>query len=178
MDKRPVRRVHQPDHGVVDRRREADALDEIGWSSAEPVEYRDLRRCGGIVAEEHPNVPLHLAHRVAAHTDTRRSKRLTRNQRRDQGALSAGIEAPTVIAAFDLVSIEPAGAERHAAMRTWVAQSERGTGRVTTDQDRLAEHDLRQRGTAPQASARHRVIPSLAQWRGRVLRSRCSGDTG
>jgi hypothetical protein len=63
-------------------------------------------------------------------------------------------------------------------MRTWVAQSERGTGRVATDQDRLAEHDLRQHGTAPQASARHRVIPRLAQWRGRVLRSRCSGDTG
>ena len=118
MDKRAVRRVHQPDDGVVDRRCEADSLDEIGWSSVEPVEQGDLGRWGGVDAEEHPDVPLHLTHRVAAHMDMLGREGLARHQRRDKGALPAGVETPAVIAALDLTPVKSAGAQRHAAMRT------------------------------------------------------------
>src|SRR6516164_5755802 len=131
-----------------------------------------------MIAKEHLVVHLHLAHRVDAHTYTLGREGLTRHQRRYQGALPAGVKAPTVIAALDLAPIEAAGAERHPAMRTRVAQCEHGAGRVATNQDRLAEHDLCQHRPAPQASARHGVIPGLLQWRGRVLRGRCPGGTG
>src|SRR6516162_10959021 len=128
MDKGPVRRVHQPDDGVVDRCCEAYPLDEIGWSFVEPVEQRHLRRRGGVVAEKHPDVSLHLAHRVAADTDTLRREGLVWHKRRDQGALPAGVEAPAVIAALDLVPVETTGAERHPTMRAGVVQRERRAG--------------------------------------------------
>src|SRR4029077_3658735 len=102
MNKGPVRRVHQPNDGVVDRRSEADALDKVGRSFAEPVEQRDLGRRGEVVAEKHPNVALHLSHRVAAGTYASWRVRLARHKRWDRVALPAGVEAPAMIAALDL----------------------------------------------------------------------------
>src|SRR5215467_1562176 len=122
MNEGSVRRVHQPDDGMVDRRGEADVLDEIGRSFVEPVEQRNLRRCGRILAKKHPQVSLHLAHRVVTRTDARWGEALARHERRDRGALPVGVEAPAVIAALDFASIEAAGAERHPAMGARVVQ--------------------------------------------------------
>ncbi len=52
MHERPVRRVHQPDHRMVDRRGEPHALDEVGRAFIEPVEHGDLRRRRRIPAEK------------------------------------------------------------------------------------------------------------------------------
>ena len=158
---------------MVDRRSEIDAFDEIGRSFVDPVDARDFRRGDGIVAKKHPNVPLHFSHRVAAHMDPFGSERLARHEGRDCGATSPGVEAPTVVAAFDLVPVKMAGAERHPAMRAGVAQRERRTSRVATDQDRFAKHYFCQSRPAPQTPARHRVVPGLAQRRAGVLRRRC-----
>src|SRR5215468_78591 len=118
MDKGPVCWVHQADDRVVDRGGKANAFDEVWRVGLKPVEQRDLRRSGGVVAEKHPEVPLRLAYRVAVHPDAVGAEGLTRHQRRDRRAMPAGIEAPAVIAALNLIPIEAAGGERHAAMRT------------------------------------------------------------
>ena len=97
-------------------------------------------------------------------------KALARRERWDQGASPPRVEPPAVIAAFDLAPVEIARAERHAAVRTEIAQRERHAGLVAADQDRLAEHQLRHHGPAPQTAARQRIIPGLAQWRGGVAR--------
>src|SRR5882762_4597569 len=149
VNERPVRRVHQPDHGVIDRGGETDALDEVGRASIEPFEQRDPRRRGWVFAKKDPDVALHLARRVAADMDTIGRERLARYQRRDQGTMTAGVEAPPVIAALDLVPIEMAGAEPHAAMRTQIPHRERLACHVAADQDRLAQHDFRQNRSAP-----------------------------
>ena len=164
-----MRRIHQPDDGVVDRSSEADALDEVGRSFVKPVEQRNLGRGGGMVTKKHPEVPLHLPHRIATDTDTLWREGLARYQRRNQRTLPAGVKAPAVIAALDLPPIETASAERHPTMRTRVAQCERHAGRVAADQDRLTQHDFRQHRPALQATARDCVIPGLAQRRGSVL---------
>src|ERR1700751_3311516 len=106
MDKGAVRRIHQTDNRVVDRRGKADALDEVGWASLEPFDKGDFRGCGGVVAEKQPEVPLHFAYRVAAHSDAVGGEGLTRHQRRDCRTMTAGIEAPAVIAALDLIPVE------------------------------------------------------------------------
>src|SRR5271165_5488373 len=140
MDKGTVRRVHQSDNGVIDCSGETDAFDEIGVSFGKSVEVRDFGRAGRIATEIDPDVALHLTRPIAADMDTARLKRLARRQRGDQRTTAPGVEAPAVIAALDLRSVEAAGAEAHAAMRTEVAQCKSGPRRVAADQDRFAEH--------------------------------------
>src|SRR5208282_2804808 len=98
---------------------------------------RDLRCGGGAAAKEHPDVALHLARRVAADMDMPGRKRLTVCERGDQHAPPAGVEPPAVIAALDLVAVEAASGEPHAAMRAEVAQRKGHTARVAANQDRL-----------------------------------------
>ena len=76
------------------------------------------------VAEEHPDVALHLARRIGLDRDAADLELLALDQRRDGGAPPAGIEAPAVIAAFDLAAVEPSVAQRDAAMGTNVAERE------------------------------------------------------
>src|SRR5271166_6333695 len=45
MNKRTVRRIHQPDDRMVDCCCEAHTLDEIGRSSVKPINQRDIRCC-------------------------------------------------------------------------------------------------------------------------------------
>jgi hypothetical protein len=49
-----------------------------GASASNPL--RDLRRRSGAVAKEHPDVALHLAHRVAADVNAPGHERLARHQ--------------------------------------------------------------------------------------------------
>src|SRR5882724_11299263 len=112
MHERPVRRVHQPDDGVVDRSGKGDALGEIGIAFlVEAFKQRDFRRSFRVLAKKYPDVPLHLASAKVAGMDAVGREGLTRHQRRYQGASPARVESPTVIAAFDLMSIKATGTE-------------------------------------------------------------------
>ena len=169
VHKRPVRRVHQPDDGMVDRRGEAHAFDEPRRCVLEPVEIGDAGRGRRVVAKVHPDVARAPPHRIDADPDAAGREGLARHQRRDRGAVPAGVEAPAVIAALDLPPVETAGGERHAAMRADVAQCERHASGVAADQHRLAQHDFCQHRPRFQARAGDREIPRLAQRRGVVL---------
>jgi hypothetical protein len=63
--------------------------------------------------------------------------------------MTAGVEAPPMIAALDLMPVETAGAKPHAAMRTQVTHRERSARRIAADQDRLAEHNFWQSRSVP-----------------------------
>src|SRR5580704_15767416 len=83
--------------------------------------------------------------------------------------MPVGLEAPAVIAAFDLAAVEMADRQGHAAMRADVAQREDGAVAVPPEHDRLAEHRAGEQLSPPQPPARRRVIPGLAQRRRAVL---------
>ena len=140
-----------------------------GAASSNPSISGIAGAAGRVVAKIHPDVALHLAHRVAADPHPAGGEGLARHQGRDRGALPAGVEAPAVIAALDLAPVETAGAEPHAAMRAHIAQRERHAGGVAADQHRLAEHHLGQHRPRFQPSPGDRVVPRLAQRRGAVL---------
>src|SRR5215469_13816767 len=164
MHKGTVRRVHQPDDGVIDAGAKTDAFKEVGRTPIEAREARGLGRRGRVLAEEHPNVALYFLYRVAAGVDAVGGKGLAWHKRGYLGAASVRVEPPAVIAALDLMPVKPAGAQRHATMRAQIAQRESRARRVAPDQNRRAEHELAQHTPAPQASARDRVVPSFAQW--------------
>ena len=190
MDEGPVRRVHQPDHGMVDRRGEADALDEIGRASVEPVEQRDVRGRGRVLAEKHPDVALHLARRIAAGMDAAGRKALARHQRGDQRCSARSCR--TASRDSSIRSRRPSKRPALSGMPRCGQRSRSAkalAGRVAADQDRLAEHHFRHaspgaaaagsaaRNTRPRATARRRV----ARLRGLIrrvsrLRSASSGQ--
>src|SRR5271165_6046264 len=125
MDKRPMRRVHQPGDGVVDRRGEADALDQARGRTLETVNDRDFRRRDGVVTEIDPDIALDLARRIGANMHAAGPKGLARHQCRDRGPLPCRVEPPAMIAALDLTPVKAAGCEPYAAMRAQIAQRER-----------------------------------------------------
>ena len=163
VHERAMRRVHQPDHRVVDRGAKAHGFDEARRGRfGKAVEPRDLRRPARVVAEIDPDVALRLASRVTRHAHRRQIELLTLGERRDRGAPPIGRKAPAVIAAFDLAAVELAGRERHAAVWADVAQREDGAALVTPDHDRLAQHDPGEQPARPQLPPGHGVIPGLA----------------
>jgi hypothetical protein len=50
-----------------------------------------------------------------------------------------GVERPAVVRAFEILSIEVATVERHAAVRTGVAQGERAADAIASDHERNLE---------------------------------------
>ena len=70
MDEGSVRRVHQADHRMVDGTRHAHGFVKIRAALAELGDGRDLGR--GVhrrVAEEHPDIALHLVRRIGLDPD-------------------------------------------------------------------------------------------------------------
>ncbi len=165
VDERSVRRVHEPDHRVIDRRLEPGGLDQCRAARADVGQLRDVRRGFGVLTEEHPDVALQLARRIALDLDAPGLEGLAVDQRRDRGAAALGIEAPAVIAALDLAPVEPALGQRHAAMRADVTQREHAAVGRPADQQRLAQDGLGQRAAARQLAAGQGVVPDLAQRR-------------
>ena len=155
MDEGSVRRIHQPDDRMVDAPRRSRRVSTRSGApdSSKPSMKRDFRRAGRVVAKKDPDVALHLARRVAAGMDAAGENAWPGHQRGDQRCSARRVEAPAMIAAFDLVPVETAGGERHAAVGTEVAQRKSRAGGVTADQDRLAEHDFRQHRAAVAAAA-------------------------
>src|SRR5262249_35755001 len=86
-----------------------------------------------------------------------------------RGAGAARRETPAVIAAFDLGSIEPAIAQRDAAMRANVAQGEDRPVAGAAQEQRLAEQRLGQSLAAPQPLAGDGEVPHLPKRRAAVI---------
>jgi hypothetical protein len=168
MDERPMRRVHQADHRVVDGRGKRYALEDVGRTLADIGQQRHRRRGVGIVAEIDPDVALPLERRIALHLDAGDVELLLRHQRRNGGAAPAAVEAPAVIAALDLAAVEAAAAQRNAAMRADVSEREGRAVIAAAEQQRLAEQRLRHHAPAPERRARQGEIPHLPQRRGAV----------
>src|SRR5438105_4164469 len=169
-----MRRVHEPDNAIIERRAKPHRLDEPRrFRFGKSLDPRDLRRPARmILAEIDPDIALRLAGRVARHAHRREIELLTLGERRDGGAPPVRHKAPAVIAAFDLAAVELAGRERHAAVWADVAQREDGAALVTPDHDRLAQHDAGEQPARPQLPPGHGVIPGLAQRRCRILHAR------
>ena len=84
-----------------------------------PVHVGDLRRVGERrVAGPHPDQAVALDHRKGAH----RGGRIDRLLRRHEGAAAARIVGQAVIAADDLVAVEPAFRQRQQAMPAGVGE--------------------------------------------------------
>ena len=163
MHKGAVRRVHEPDNAIIERRAKPHRLDEPRrFRFGKTLDVRHLRRAAGVAAEIDPDIALRFAGRVARHAHRRQIELLTLGERRDGGAPPIGRKAPAVIAAFDLATVELAGRERHAAVWADVAQREDGAALVTPDHDRLAQHDAGEQPARPQLPPGHGVIPGLA----------------
>src|SRR5208282_2194890 len=133
MDERTVRGIHQSDDAVVDGAR------QVGGEIGEFVLLAELRnlRCGsrrgrGLreastgragIGNVDPDEIVALFAGIAARVDAVDFQILLRHKRWDQLALAGvGVESPTVVRTFDLLAVELSAGERHAAMRTGVAQ--------------------------------------------------------
>jgi hypothetical protein len=74
---------------------------------------------------------------ITADIDAIHFECLIRGERRDQLALAVvHIELPAVVATLEILSIESAAVQRHAAMRAGVAQGEGLLPAVATDYER------------------------------------------
>src|SRR5260370_31785949 len=99
---------------MSDRRVEPDALDEVGRASIEPVEHRDVRCRGRILAEKYPDVPLDLARRIAAGMGISARKNLAPPPRPGQGGMPPPIQPPPRPAGSHLAPRPTARPARHA----------------------------------------------------------------
>src|SRR5207302_6193912 len=131
-----MRRVHETDNAIIERRAKPPRLDEPRrFRFGKSLDPRDLRRVARVLAEIDPDIALRFAGRVARHAHRREIELLTLGERRDGGAPPIGRKAPAVIAAFDLAAVELAGRERHAAVWADVAQREDGAVPVPPEED-------------------------------------------
>src|SRR5579864_4055126 len=121
VNKRAVRRIHQPNHGVVDAAREQNALVNIGSPIAQLGQFRDWRRGGRLAAEEDPDIAVYLARGIGVDCDPAKVKALAVDQRGDGRAAPGRREAPAVIAALDFPAVEAAIAQGNTAVRAYVA---------------------------------------------------------
>jgi len=88
--------------------------------------FGETGSCRAGLGNENPDVGIAFFTGIASRVNAIDPEVLIRSQGRDQLALSGlGVEAPAVVSAFDLLTIELATVERHAAMGTGVAQRER-----------------------------------------------------
>src|SRR5258708_16539164 len=72
MDERTMCRIHEADDGMVHRAGEVHDLGEIGDPVADIRHNGDIRRVGGVGAEKHPDIALHLARGISAYLDPAR----------------------------------------------------------------------------------------------------------
>ena len=132
----PMRRVHQPDHGMVDV-----AGKRLGFGPARLAIFigtrggSDLRRRARLGRHIDPDQPVLLAHRIGPHTDFRRVQVLAFHQGGNGAAHPVAAEAPAMIGAFDGVfGKDFPRRQRHAAMGADIAQGEslrrRASGRA------------------------------------------------
>ena len=171
MDKRPVRRVHQPDNRMVDRGGEFDVFDKPRRAALEAVDIGDLRCGRRIVAKEHPDVALHLAGRIIADPDAPGGERLVPAPR--PGSRCSAPRHQTASRDNSTRSRTRRNARQSAACRDAgrcrAAQTgcRRRRGRSATGSPSITLPSILPRF---EASTRDRVVPRLAQWGGAVLR--------
>ncbi len=157
MHERPVRRIHQPDDCVVDRRPEPHGLDETRRRRfGETVEHRDVGRRARVAAEEDPDVALDLARRIGGDPDPRwRDRRPGLRRARGSGCnahwwQSASHDSSTRSRCRR--SCRRKAASRDAGRCR--AARRRGQLAVAADQHRLAKHRAGEDMAAPHIAAR------------------------
>ncbi len=168
-----VRRVHQADHGVIEKAGEIHDLANRGNLRVAYVgEERGRRRriLGPRRGHEDPDAALQLVHGVGVHPDVCRVDPLFAGQRWDQRARAGAVETPAVIAALDLLAIEFAVGEWHRAVRADIAQRERPSVIAASENDGFAQQRLRDHSSWLQRRGRERIVPKIAQ-QDRVLHS-------
>src|SRR5258708_34962469 len=106
MHEGPMRRVHQPNDGMVDRAGKAHRLGHGVAVLADIGDLRDLGRVGRIDAEIDPDIALHLARRIARDTYLGGIEVLALGERWNGGAAPIGGEAPAMVKAFELLAVE------------------------------------------------------------------------
>ena len=166
MDIRPVGRVHQPDHGIINATFKDHDLAQLRLCAVRQPFDRWDRRCHAFVlAEEDPDIALLFANRVVADLDLAGAGLLLFDDGGDRGASPGGIEAPAVIGTGHFLAIEGTDAERIATVRTDIAQGECLSAPVATEQDRLAQHCLGFEPAGREHLAAGGQIPDVAQRR-------------
>ena len=141
MHKGTVGRVHESDDAVVDgavqNRRNLDHA--IGFGrERETREFRNRLFRLLRIREKHPHVPILILAGVGRDADLFGLERGPFHECRNMAAAATGIELPSVIGAFDALSIKVSERERHAAMGAYVAHRRHLALAVTADEDRLS----------------------------------------
>ena len=186
MNERSVRGIHQPDDAVI------DAAGQIGGQVGEFVFVAEcwnaragLRRgsarcvesrsCGRRLRNEDPDEAVMLFAGVAAGVDAIDFEFLIGGERRNQLALAGvRVEAPAVVAAFDLIAVETSAGERHAAVRAGVLQCETTVLSVAPDDQRRLQQRRPFQAFAKDCVAGQGAIPETGQHQ-RIWRFRLRG---
>ena len=167
-----VRRVHQPDHGMVDMGVEGHPVDQLGPAADHAGEDRRrlirLRLAARVRAHPDKDQALAFVRGIMAHADARHIHRLVLDQRGDGRADPVGAVAPAVIGAFDqlgavLALDQPSGRQRRGAVGTDVAHGVDLAGAGAAQQDRLAEDLIALQPARPQVAGQGGEIPDVAQ---------------
>src|ERR1700728_3827771 len=144
MNEGTVGGIHEADDAVIDADR------HFGLQIGEFVlraEFFDLRSQVGSpkgrgesqawrarIGDKHPNKTVLFFAGITARIDAIHFEMLIGGERGDQLALAiVHVELPAVVSALEILSIESAAVERHAAMRAGVAQRKRLSPAITAD---------------------------------------------
>ena len=120
------------------------------------------RRAG--IGDVDPDEIVLLFAGIAAGIDAIDFQRLIGSERRDQLALAVvHVELPAVIAALEIFSVEFSAVERHAAMRAGVAQGERLSLAIASDDERNFQQRRLVKLIAMNAIGGQRAIPEAGE---------------
>ena len=134
---RCVRRVDQTDDGMVNIHGKFQGMYNLRRRCTHIGDFR-YRDTGTVaLAKPYPDNTLSFAHAKTGDRYLRQIDRIVGHLGRNGRAASVTVERPAVITTFDLIFPDPPGGQRHAAMRTVVAQSEYLSGRRPAKDDRL-----------------------------------------
>src|SRR5438132_1324504 len=147
VNKRPVRRIHQPDDTVV------HATWQLGGEVRDLVFVAEGRHAWcwngrlacfgetgprlGRLRNEDPDVVVVLLAGKTARVDAVQFELLIRGEGWNVLALTGmGVEFPAMIATFDLLAVEPSIGKRHASVRAGISQGKRTSAPVPPDHER------------------------------------------
>ena len=167
VDEGPVRRIHQPDDAVVHVTRQFGREMRDGVAVAEGGQPRRFfTRLGASAPLRHvyPEVSILLAAGERAGVDLADIELVVGHERRDLAALAADrLELPAVIRTFQVLPVEPAAGERHAAVRTTVARREGAAFGIASQHQGNAQQHGRLQLASAHAFAAQSGVPEAAQ---------------